>query len=102
MSGMQSPRAVAQARLAAWLESHDQAWDAPYGVIEGMRDLPRGGKVRTVTFGVARTLDAIAWVWSADRIVIEGRGALAHAVEGEYVSVEAAVARLAAAVGVAA
>ena len=39
---------------------------APYGVIQGIHAPKSGrGKVRTITFGFARTLDATLYIWSA-------------------------------------
>lgn len=89
-----SPREEAQQKLVEYLDSDPDRWDAPYGVIGGLADLPRGGKVRNVTFGVARYLDAHATIWSPTRIVIEGQGSLASNVEGEFASVDAAIEHL--------
>jgi hypothetical protein len=83
-----SAREQAQRALVDHLTEHDDFWTAPYGVLDGLQTLPKGGKVRTVTFGVARYLDAIAYVWQPDRISVEGRGGMAHAVDGTYASVE--------------
>jgi len=61
-----SERARLQDRLADWLST----WtSAPYGVITDLKPVEgRTGKVRTITFGLARTLDATLWVWSLKRL----------------------------------
>lgn len=42
---------------------------APYGVLMGLHTPASGrGKVRTVTFGFARTLDATLYIWSPTRL----------------------------------
>lgn len=58
-----SNREQLQHELAAWLE----VWQtAPYGVIAGMHTPEnKRGKARTLTFGLARTLDATLYIWSA-------------------------------------
>lgn len=94
MQQQPSPREQAQTRLVEYLESDERRWSAPYGVIAGMSSLPRGGKVRNVTFGVSAYLDAQATIWSATRIVIEGRGPLGSHVEGTFASVDEAIAHL--------
>jgi hypothetical protein len=75
---MNSPREQVQVDLVKWLNDHSNTYDAPYGVIADMESLPKGGKVRTVTFGVARYLDATAFIWSPDKITVKARGALAY------------------------
>lgn len=88
-----SDRAKAQMRLVRYL-TEDRRWSAPYGVEPGLKRLPRGGAVRTILFGVARWLDGMVYVWSPTRIVIEGEGALADRVAGEFGSVGEAIAHL--------
>ena len=61
---------------------------APYGIIEGMETLPRGGKVRTVTFGVSAYLDATAHIWTPTRIAFKGQGPLAQRLPAEVNSLE--------------
>ena len=82
-----SPREQTQQQLIARL-SENQYFSAPYGVIEGMKTLPKGGKVRTVTFGVARYLDATAHVWSPKKITFRGQGGLAYKLPSEVSSVD--------------
>ena len=57
-----SDREQLQQDLAAWLNT----WQtAPYGVIAGMHTPEnKRGKARTLTFGLARTLDATLYIWS--------------------------------------
>lgn len=61
-----TPREMMQERLAGWMEE----WTtAPYGVITGMHTREDGpGKARIITFGLARTLDATVFIWSAKRL----------------------------------
>jgi hypothetical protein len=92
---MVSEREAVQAAIVAHLTERRRYWSAPYGVIAGLQDLPRGGKVRNVTFGVARFLDAHVTVWTPTRIVVEAEGPLASRVEGEFASVEDLIDRLA-------
>jgi len=62
-----SPREALQARLATWLSERAQTFSAPYGVLTGLQT--RGSaRVRTVTFGVARWLDAELTIWSPRRL----------------------------------
>lgn len=84
-----SPREQAQDRIVEHLNEHRvTTWTAPFGVVPGLHDLPSGGKVRTILFGIARTLDATVTIWSPTRIVIEGQGAFADLVDGTYESVD--------------
>lgn len=89
-----SPREQAQHVIAEFLHAHRRTFSAPYGVIEGMSTLPRGGKVRNITFGVARYLDAHITIFSPTRIRVEGQGALAYKVDGDYRSTEELIAQL--------
>lgn len=90
-----SEREEAQAEIVEHLTENRRYWSAPYGVVAGLQDLPRGGKVRNITFGVARFLDAHATLWSVSRIVVEAEGPLAPKVEGEFRSAADLIARLA-------
>lgn len=84
---MSEREAVQQAIMAALME-HSEYWSAPYGILEGMHTLGNGGKIRTITFGVSRYLDAEVQIWSPKRIVVRGAGGLAYLVEGDYKSAE--------------
>lgn len=82
-----SPREQTQTELAERLENNPR-FSAPYGVICGMETLPKGGKVRTVTFGVSRYLDATAFIWSPNKITFKAQGPLAYKVPGTVKSVQ--------------
>ncbi len=87
-----SKREEIQDELAAFIEArkNDQGYpyfNAPYGVITGIDKLGRG-KMRTITFGVCRYLDAVVKIITPTNIQIEGQGGLAHKYDGEYKSVE--------------
>lgn len=64
-------------------------FNAPYGIISSLAPFtPNGkGKIRTVTFGVSRYLDASVNIYTPKRIVVRGQGGLAYKVEGEFKSV---------------
>ena len=84
-----SPREQIQKKLVKFLNDNNRnKWSAPYGVLEGMDTLPKGGKVRTITFGVARYLDATIYIWSAKKIIIEGSGPLSWKYTGEFKGIE--------------
>jgi hypothetical protein len=61
-------------------------FNAPYGIITGMDTFGKG-KVRVITFGVSRYLDASVNIYTPTRIVVNGQGGLAYKVEGEFKSV---------------
>jgi hypothetical protein len=75
---MSTPREQIQIDLVNYLNSRSDTFHAPYGVIAGMDDLPKGGKVRTVTFGQARWLDATAFIFSPKDIRIKCQGPAYH------------------------
>ncbi len=50
-----SPREQLQLDFIAWLQARRDCWSAPYGILDGRSG---DGKYRTVTFGIARALDA--------------------------------------------
>ena len=89
-----SLREQVQDRLVAHLTAPGSGFDAPYGVIPSLRKFPKGGAIRTVTFGVRRTLDASALIYAPDNIVVEGQGAMARHIVGHYSSVDDLVAAL--------
>lgn len=91
-----SPREKAQQEILDFLNAHEDKFTAPYGILSGLQDLPNGGKVRTITFGVARHLDATINVWSPTRIQIEAQGAYASHIAGDWNSVEQVIKMLAA------
>jgi hypothetical protein len=77
-----SPREEVQRKLVEFLEGTGY-FTAPYGILEGMTSMGKG-KARTVTFGVARYLDATATIFSPARISVRGQGGLASRFEGEF------------------
>ena len=83
-----SPREEIQKRLVAFLEKRSGFYNAPYGILSGLEPLRGGGKVRSITFGICRILDASIVIFSPSNIRIEGRGPYAYKVEGEFKSVE--------------
>ena len=83
-----SERETIQNTLAEYLEQNVNKFDAPYGIIRNLADVKSGGKVRTVTFGVARYLDATIYIWSPKQISVKCEGALAYKIGGMYKSVD--------------
>ena len=69
-----SSRQIATADIVSWLLNHTHRFTAPYGVISKLDSVPSGGKVRTIAFGVAGTLDAVIQVWSPTRIRVWATG----------------------------
>jgi len=68
---VRSPRAQLHADLVSWIRSQSRCFTAPYGVLTGLYQNPRGyGKYRTITFGIARTLDAVLTVWSPKKLIL--------------------------------
>lgn len=82
-----SPREQIQQQIVTYLNNHSEFFNAPYGVLDGMDNVGRG-KVRTITFGIARLLDAHIKIWSATRIDVDGSGPLEHKLTDTYSSVE--------------
>lgn len=62
-----SDREALQERIVAWLRARPKTFHAPYGILPGLRTIGKA-KVRTITFGQARTLDAELIIWSEKRI----------------------------------
>ena len=77
-----SDREKIQNEICEFLNSKDY-FDAPYGVLDGFRQIGKG-KIREITFGVSRYLDASIEIWNAKKIIVRGRGGLSHKFEGEY------------------
>lgn len=84
-----SPREQAQNRIVEWLEAHSDKFNAPYGILPGLTTLPSGGKVREITFGQARYLDATITIWRSDHIEVSGRGPAIQNIGHEFHSVDA-------------
>ncbi len=83
-----SPREIVQNQIVEALNKRSDYFDAPYGIIDSIAKTSKGGKIRTVTFGVARYLDGYIEIFSPNRIKISGQGGLAYKYEGNYKSVE--------------
>ena len=76
-----SPREEIQNQLVDWLETTSGKWTAPYGILPAMETLPKGGKVRIITFGVARYLDATIYIWSPTKFTFKAQGSMARKLE---------------------
>jgi len=90
---MNSPREQIQIDLVNYLNENTR-FNAPYGVIAGMDTLPKGGKVRTVTFGQARWLDATALIFSPNNICIKAAGPASVKLQDRYKSLTDLIADL--------
>lgn len=78
-----SEREELQNRIVAWLNDRRDRFSAPYGILPDLQRLKRGA-VRTVTFGVARYLDATLFIWSPTNLVIQtNRGGRSFTSEAE-------------------
>lgn len=77
----------------------DLGYNAPYGILTNLKTLPRGGKVREITFGMARTLDATITIWAPNRIDVSAGGALSRYFQPFYLSAHELKIDLAKAVG---
>lgn len=83
-----SKREQLQLDIEKYLIDNSNRFSAPYGIICGLDNVKNGkGKVRTITFGVARYLDACIYIFSENNIVITGQGGLAYKVVGNYKSI---------------
>lgn len=81
-----SPRELIQDELAEWLSEHPK-FNAPYGIIKGMKPYARG-QARTITFGISRFLDGEITIVSDKLLSVSGRGPLAYKYAGNYKSVK--------------
>lgn len=91
---LKTPRELFQERIVSVLEARRNFYTAPYGVIPGKHKVHVGGYVRTVTFGIARILDATVWIWTEQRAEIRAAGALAYRFAGSWTDPDALVAFL--------
>ena len=66
-SSVPSPREQLQQDFVAWLRRHRDFWSAPYGILDGKSG---DGKYRSVTFGIARALDAEARIYGPRYVVL--------------------------------
>jgi hypothetical protein len=62
-----SAREAVQAQIVSWLKQDPNKWTAPYGVLEG---LAKDKSYRSVTFGVARTLDAEVRIYGPEFMIL--------------------------------
>lgn len=62
-----SPREALQERIAEWLRVRSRTFTAPYGILTSLQTVGKA-KVRSITFGIARTLDAQLIIWSDKRL----------------------------------
>lgn len=81
-----SKREQLQDELIEFIER--QGYDAPYGVIKGLTTLPKGGKVRTITFGMKATLDAEIAIFSDKLFALNTQGRLSREFKLSYTSLE--------------
>ena len=88
-----SAREEAQKKLVEFLLEHREKFNAPYGILDGLKPMGRG-KVRTITFGIARYLDAEILIYKENNISINGSGALVSKYCGHFTSVEQVIERL--------
>ncbi len=80
-----SPREEIQNRIVEWLEAHSDRFNAPYGILPSLETLKNGkGKVRTVTFGQARWLDATVYIWSPNRLTVQAAGPASQHLDRQY------------------
>jgi hypothetical protein len=87
-----SARSELFGKLCGWLEEHEDAFDAPYGVVESTIPGKYPGSVvaYTVTFGCSRTWDATVTVRDEHTVTLESRGHFTR-LNGSYPSVEALI-----------
>ncbi len=79
-----SPREEAQNKLILFLTDNAKTFNAPYGVIDGLQEIAPGkGKVRTVTFGMARWLDCTVYIFNPKRITTKAAGPQSRGLDGE-------------------
>lgn len=80
-----SPREQIQNQVVEYLEQHSNRFNAPYGIIPSLNPIKGNkGKVRTITFGVSRYLDACVYIWSLNHITVQAQGALTYKIGGDY------------------
>ncbi len=82
-----SPREQAQIEIVEFLTQHESHFNAPYGIIDSLESFGKG-KLRTITFGVSRYLDASISIYSPTKIVVKCQGGLDYKFEGTYRSVQ--------------
>lgn len=79
-----SPREALQVRIAEWLMARPRTFTAPFGVLTSLQTIGKA-KVRSITFGIARTLDAQLIIWSEKRLELRtSRGDERFTSEAEF------------------
>jgi len=68
-----SDREQIQNQIVEWLQNHRNRFNAPYGILDSLEAVGKG-KVRTVTFGQARWLDATVCIWTPKRLSVRAAG----------------------------
>lgn len=81
-----SPREQLQNDIVNYLSNRSGVFNAPYGILPSIENLKTGGKVRTITFGVARYLDATIYIFSPTNIAVRCSGPLYHKLNDKYKS----------------
>ena len=83
-----SKREQLQTQIYDYLEANREKFDAPYGILSSIETLGGGaGKVRTITFGAARSLDCGLTIWSVNRISVHSQGPASYRLKPIYHSV---------------
>lgn len=77
-----SPRSKTFSALVEFIRSRD--FTAPFGVLASLDPVGKGGFVRRVTFGMARSLDCVISVWSPTKFTVESSGPLAWMIDDDY------------------
>ena len=81
-----SERELVQEKIVDFLESNSY-FNAPYGILTSLQKT-KTGKIRVVTFGVSRYLDAAIYILSPKKISVKCQGGLSYKFEGNYHSAE--------------
>ena len=81
-----STREQLQNNIHDWIEMRSKSkFTAPYGVISSLDPVKNGkGKVRTITFGVARYLDATLFIFSEKDIRCVAAGPMSSKLDGHH------------------
>jgi len=79
-----SPREKIQIDLVNYLSNRRGVFNAPYGILDSVESLSKGGKVRTVTFGVSVWLDVTVYIFSPNNISIRAAGPASYRLNEKY------------------
>jgi hypothetical protein len=90
-----SPREQTQVKIRDFLEEHGNYFNAPYGIIDSVDTFGKG-KLRSITFGVSRYLDAYIAIYSPSKITVKCEGGLSYKFEGTYKSADELIAHFSA------